>query len=443
MKKKSTPKYKSLLSAGILAAACMLALSGCGGEKKEQEQTGSAAFSPSMDKDAEAQIRVQGSWSNFEALEEAVKDWNEIYPNVTVEYNKVDAYYDQLSRIVSGDNAPEIAMFDIDGDYVDKDAAAEHLVDLSEIGLDTDVYEEGVLDTCKYNGTMYALNWGLRIPGFVVNTTLLKNLGLEVPKTQTEFQTVCDTLVEKGYTPIQGCTQNVYSLVMQNDRDYQIAQEEDQGELYERFNNVEAGCGAYFEKEFSTMLDMVEKGYISEDVNSTIEDIYEMSILHFFEGETPFLSFTTEGFSGMKKRETKSEKFTEEPFEYEFVSLPVCGDEPVLSRAAVSGLAIVKGSENQKWAEEFLRFLCCDEELDKMASVKGVPCVTKDGSDDTRFAKIDGIAPEKKINSDSYPVIKLVDVSFSDTLWKIACGNITDLESAEKNFEEVLEDTRY
>ena len=191
------------------------------------------------------------------------------------------------------------------------------------------------------------------------------------------------------------------------------------------------------------MLDMVEKGYISEDVNSTIADIYEESILHFYEGETPFLSFTTEGFSGMKKRESKSEKFTENPFEYEFVSLPVCEEEPVLSRAAVSGLAIVKGSENEKWAEEFLRFLCSDEELDKMALVKGVPTVTKDGSSDTRFAEINKIAPGKKINSDSYPTIKLLEASFSDTLWKIACGNITDVESAEKNFEEVLKEMKY
>lgn len=372
-----------------------------------------------------------------------MEDWNEIYPNVSVEYNKVDAYYDQLSRIVTGDNAPEIAMFDIDGDYVDKDVAAEHLADLTEIGLNTDVYADGVLDTCKYNGKMCALNWGLRIPGFVVNTTLLKDLDLEVPKTQEEFQTVCDTLVEKGYTPIQGCTQNVYSLVMQNDRDYQIAQEEDQEALYERFDSEEAGCGSYFEKEFSTMLDMVEKGYISEDVNSTIEDIYEMSILHFFEGDTPFLSFTTEGFSGMKKRESKSEKFTEKPFEYEFVSLPVCAEEPVLSLAGVNGLAIVKDSENEKWAEEFLRFLCNEEELDKMASIKGVPSVTKNGGEDARFTEITSLSPEKKINAESYPVIKLVDVSFSDTLWKIACGDITDIESAEKNFEEVLAQTKY
>lgn len=442
MKKLVSPEKHSvrkvLLSAGILAASCIVALSGCGEEKKTEEKTENTDFLPVMDTDTAAEIHVQGSWSNFEALEAATADWNEIYPNVTVRYNKADAYYDQLDRIVSGENVPEIVMFDTDADYVNKDTAADYLADLSEIGLNTDIFDSGILDTFYYNGKMTSLNWGMRIPGFVVNKTLLSDLGLEIPKTQEDFQQVCDTLVKKGYTPLQGCTQNVYYLVMQNDRDYHIAQAEDQETLYESFSNEDPDCGAYFEDEFSTMLDMVEKGYINGEVNDSFEDIYEMSILKFFEGKTPFLVFTTEGFSGMKKRETKSEAFTENPFEYEFVSLPVSREDPVLSIAAFGGLAIVKDSENEKWAEEFLRFLCSDEELDKMAYIKGVPAVTKDGSDDERFAGIDAIPADKKIVAASYPTIDVVEASFSDTLWKIACREITDVDDAESYFVHML-----
>ena len=191
---------KRLLPAGILAASCMLALSGCGEEKKTEEKTENTGFSPTMDADATAEIRVQGSWSNFEALEAAAADWNEIYPNVTVSYNKADAYYDQLDRIVSGENVPEIVMFDTDADYANKDTVADYLVDLSEIGLNTDLFDSGMLDTFYYNDKMTSLNWGMRIPGFVVNKTLLTELDLEIPKTQEDFQQVCDTLVEKGYT---------------------------------------------------------------------------------------------------------------------------------------------------------------------------------------------------------------------------------------------------
>ena len=442
MKKIVSPENHSamrkLLPAGILAVSCMAALAGCGEEKKAEEKTENTEFSPTMDTEAKAEIRVQGSWSNFEALEAAAADWNEVYPNVIVNYNKADAYYDQLDRIVSAENVPEIVMFDTDADYVNKDTVVDYLVDLSEIGLNTDIFDSGILDTFYYHDKMTSLNWGMRIPGFVVNKTLLADLDLEIPKTQEDFQQVCDTLVEKGYTPLQGSTENVYYLVMQNDRDYHVAQAEDQETLYESFCNEDQDCGAYFEDEFSTMLDMVEKGYINGDVNDSFEDIYEMSILKFFEGDMPFLVFTTEGFSGMKKRETKSEAFTEKPFEYEFVSLPVSREDPVLSMAAFGGLAIVKDSENEKWAEEFLRFLCSDEELDKMAYIKGVPAVTKNGSDDERFAEIDAIPADRKIVAASYPAISVVEASFSDTLWKITCREITDVDEAESYFVQML-----
>lgn len=85
-----------------MAAALLMTAAGCGqqssdqpgaaGEPKGAEPEESAAFVPAMDREAQAEIRVRGSWSNFEALEAAVNDWNEIYSNVLVDYAKVDGY---------------------------------------------------------------------------------------------------------------------------------------------------------------------------------------------------------------------------------------------------------------------------------------------------------------------------------------------------------------
>lgn len=47
-------------------------------------KSGSEEFSPSLDKEASVTISVNGSWSNFEALEAVAADWNEIYPNVNI-----------------------------------------------------------------------------------------------------------------------------------------------------------------------------------------------------------------------------------------------------------------------------------------------------------------------------------------------------------------------
>ena len=45
------------------------------------------------------------------------------------------------------------------------------------------------------------------------------------------------------------------------------------------------------------MFELVEEGAFSEQANFESPDIYQGSILHFFEGKTPFLAFNTEGFS--------------------------------------------------------------------------------------------------------------------------------------------------
>ena len=57
------------------------------------------------------------------------------------------------------------------------------------------------------------------------------------------------------------------------------------------------GCSALYEAEFAQMFELVEEGAFSEQANFEIPDIYQGSILHFFEGKTPFLAFNTEGFS--------------------------------------------------------------------------------------------------------------------------------------------------
>lgn len=174
---------------------------------------------------------------------------------------------------------------------------------------------------------------------------------------------------------------------------------------------------------------MTEKGFVDSDINNSITDYYEENILRFFEGETPFLCFNTEGFSGMKKRESKSEHFTSEPFEYEFIPLPVCTDEPVLSMGFLPGLAVVSGSADQAWAEEFLRFVCSSE-IDEMASVKGVPSTSASGSEDARYEYISSIPDSRRIVPREDTVSALSDESFAFTLQNIAEGKINTADGA-------------
>lgn len=426
------------IAALVLAAAM---LSGCQAAAPAVQSTASASeagFTPSLDTNASAVIDVRGSWANFEALEAVADDWNEIYPNVTVNYTRVDEYNKHLASILQTDDRPTLVVFGTDAYYTDKDAVEDSLVDLSTIGLDTSAYADGALALGTVDDKLLTLNWGMQAPGYVANTTLLESLGLRVPTTHEEFEQVCAQLKEAGYTPLQGCYINVYSDCLRNDRNLRIAQKPDQQALYEKFSTAEAGCGEFFAPEFEAMLSLLENGDMNHEVNNSIEDIYELAILHFFEGQTPFLCANAETVSGMKKRESKSEAFTAQPFTYEFVSLPVESDTPALSVSALNGLALVEGSADEEWGAEFLRFICSKDELNTMAEVKGVPPLTHDGSADARFAQISTVPADHRVNEGEYPVIALITTPYNDVMWKIATGELTTVEEAEAAFEESL-----
>ena len=58
-------------------------------------------------------------------------------------------------------------------------------------------------DSVMHNGHVYGLPFGTAyVTGCFYNKKIFKEYGLEVPKTQQEFDKVCDTLAEKGITPL-------------------------------------------------------------------------------------------------------------------------------------------------------------------------------------------------------------------------------------------------
>ena len=424
----------------LLAALLLLTgLTACASTTPTQSDSPepTPSFQPALDTSAQLTLTVRGSWSNFEALEAVVNDWLQVYPNVDVEYSKVDGYNQQLASILTSNARPDLVMFDADGYYVDKDVVVDALLDLSDIGLELDLFDDRVINAASIDGKLCSLNWGLLANGFVVNMEILKELDIAVPTTHEEFLAACETLHQAGYTPIQGSIYTIYYNLMRNDWGYQLATTEDSSVLA-ALENAEEGCGAFFRSAFAQMLELMEKGYLDADLNASLEDIYEGSILYFFEGNTPFLVFNTESFSGMAKRETKSEPYTAHPFDYEFIPFPVSTETPVLSLSYIQGLSIVKDSPNEDWAKEFLRFVCQSEELHKMASVKGVPSTTNTGTADARFEYLEKVPSENRVAPGSSTLLTWINESMSDTLFAIANSKLTTVDEAQTYFEGVL-----
>lgn len=429
---------KKKIASGLSAALLITSICGCNSSGMDSGNIQEKEFVPSLDTSTKTTIEVKGSWSNFEALEAVAADFNEIYPDVTISYTRVDDYTNMLSTIVTGADKPELVMFDVNGYYKNKSEIVTNLVDLSDIGLNTDVLD-GNLNVCSSaDGKFCALNWGNKTTGFVVNKKLLSELGVEIPTTHEEFLNACSALKSKGYTEIVGCNDSIYKNILNNDTKYRIHNLDNCDSVLNQLSNASDGCGKIFEKEFKQMFELVGNKYIDYNKKEEITDIYEASILYFFEGKTPFLCFDTEGFSGMKKRESKSETFTANPFEYEFVSLPVENDVPVLSVTHLAGLAAVSGSKEEELAKEFLRFTCSKTEIEKMAEVKGVPSSTKDSKTDSRFEQYNEIEAVRKVNPVSSEKLALADEAFAYTLEKIATGETKNVEEAETFFEQYL-----
>jgi len=86
----------------------------------------------------------------------------------------------------------------------------------------------------------------------------------------------------------------------------------------------------------------------------------------------------------MKKRESKSDAFGANPFDYEFVNVPL-GDTGVYDyEEPWYGFSVNRNSQNLDYAVEFIKFLMTGKELNAIAEIKGMPSVTVN-SDDSRF----------------------------------------------------------
>jgi ABC transporter, substrate-binding protein len=136
-------------------------------------------------------------------------------------------------------------------------------------------------------------------------------------------------------------------------------------------------CYFYYSNIAGTDLDML--GYVPvADIESEVTD-WSIVLL----------------VSGMKKRESQSETFSANPFEYEFLYAPLGDKGAYAYQQPWYGFSVNKDSEEKEIAVEFLRFMMQEKEIDEMASIKGLPSVAENGTDE-RYA---GLRDAKNIEA--------------------------------------------
>lgn len=424
-------KFNKIIAFAGMAALLMASLTGCGSDsapKSDANAANAEEFKPSLDTEKKVTLNVAGSMGNFEALDQVVIDFNNYYPNVTVSYEQNDLQ--ALSAYIENNNYVDIFMTS-DANIRSKDQenlyVYDNCLDLSQQDIDTSAIDPEMIKVGTIDGKLARIPLTKLMCGLVVNKTLLEKEGLEVPQTYEEFLSVCETLKSKGYTPIQSSKYHACSdLVLPMGMAILGSDEK----LAEQVKSGDAAYADSLRSVYEELNEILQNEYISSEVNDTYpDDNYDGSIMNFFEGDVPFWVTTSESFSGMKKRESKSEKFSKEPFEYAFINAPMSAEGSYVYEEPWYGFSINKDSDNLDYAVEFMRFLVREEEMDKLAEIKGMPSVTLNSTDE-RFTSV--LNPEKEAGRYIYDgeLGSAVTSYICDTANKMGRGEIADVDAA-------------
>lgn len=380
---KNLNKKISVMLSAVLLAAC---ISGCDDNTNTGSNNENEKFTPVLDTSTIAEINIIGNLSNFEALENVITDFNSIYPNCSINYSEVTDYDNMLESRLMSDDSVGIFMSHA-GIFEKSEYISENVLDLSKENIDFSAIRTEAIESCFIDGKQTGMPLAYNTTGLTVNCTLLEKEGLEIPKNYSEFVNVCDKLLQDGYTPIQAHNGTVYDYLVKNMFYTEIFKNDKSNEKINEMCTGTDGCCECVRPVFEKMDEFFKKGYISEEINNKYEDVYNDSIMKFFEGDVAFWVTNTNGFSGTKKRETKSEAFSASPFEYKFIYAPLADDGGYAYIDIWSEFSVNGNCPDKEWAVEFLRFLSTEDEINKIASVKGLPSVAINNSDE-RFSDV-------------------------------------------------------
>ena len=411
----------------VLAVLLILGMAACG--SKKQEQPDEAGFKPSLDTSASCQIRIAGSYKNFEALEAEFIRFNEYYPNVELMFTTVDDYNNMIGTVLNGNDAPDI--------YVNYSwmygreqyrSSIDHAEDLSDpsLGLDLDCIRSNIILNTD-DGTLPMVPVFSSTYGMLVNNSLFEKEGLSIPKTYQEMVDVCRTFRERGYqNPMMGFSrEELTSLFTATIYPFFCGTVAHDPEAVKKLNALDPSAGEYMRPSLEKITQFLNDGCVDLSACDEIENNYDAVILRFFEGDVPMMVCSGDTVSGTKKRESRSEAFIANPFSYTFAPVPMSDEGANFVDLPNLQFSVCRESSNLDMANEFMRFLVTSRELTEMARNKGLMAPTKDLSFDSMYASF-GEIPESRILSPE--VIGLTDdgvIQLRQAVYRVARGELT------------------
>lgn len=173
-----------------------------------------------------------------------------------------------LTKFATGD-IPDVLMH-FGGHSLTPYNVEENFHDFSDAPWVEDVLPY-VKDQTIFKGKVYGLpHWEASVSGILYNKEIFEELGIEVPKTQTEFMEVCEEIKQAGITPIYHAFKDVWPFLYQLSMDPLVSDQE----VLDKLNSNEIKYA-----DIPEMRQMVEwhkeitdKGYIGDKFTTNTWD---------------------------------------------------------------------------------------------------------------------------------------------------------------------------
>lgn len=418
-------KHITKIISTALVIMLVLGTAGC-----SQSTNKSKEFTPKYSSDTTYKLSVAGTYSNFESLESAFERFYTYYPNGEIMYTYLDDYINTVGQALAGQEPPDIYVVQ---PWMYGDERFDPLFDGAEVLSDPEL---NINLDCIRQGLRWEMNDGeiLALPvfatsyGILVNMDIFEKENLEVPKTFGELKETCEKLKAAGYaSPVMGADTNTtpgigysfaYPMFAKKVKDDRSVE----GDL----NNLVPSAGEVMREPLTRLKELVDSGCIDIDkCKAEIEDDYNAVIMRFFEGDVPMMICSGDVVSGTKKRESKSEAFTANPFKYDFYVAP-SGDEGGYYMDSMSILfSVNKDSANLDMTNEFIRFLTSEKELGLMAQEKRLITPTKDYSLDEVYASLSGFPEDRTVNFRDTEILDTAVKEFRAAAYSVVNGEMT------------------
>jgi multiple sugar transport system substrate-binding protein len=263
--------------------------------------------------------------------------------------------------------------------------------------------------------------------GMLVNNDLFEKEGLSVPTTYKELVEVCKAFRDKGYeNPLMGYsneeTTSFYTLATYP---YLFENIADNKEAVEKLNTLDPSAGEYMKPTLEKIDQFMKDGCVNPDNCAEIENNYDAVILRFFEGDVPMMTASGDTVSGTGKRESRSEAFTASPFKYSFVPIPMSDDGAIFLDMPNLQFSGNKDSKNLDMANEFMRFLITQTELNEMAKNKGLMPPTKDLSFNSMYAAFGGVPESRILSPEVFGLTDDAVIQFRQAVYRVGTGEMT------------------